>query len=196
MWLLTAEASTSCFFLFGPWLVCWHAPAVRDFLVSLVQELRSIGMEVNLDKTEARAPTPNLSGHPTSPDVFERGQSFRLLGAAACACAWCKSLAKAKSPLNTIYRFPDVQGGLMSPPILFRIVEGALLAQDSGPVAPPFLCGLCGAGRSRGLGHVSGSRPSDDDWRIAASRRRRVMGYRRALPGANVPSFSACIDLR
>ena len=33
---------------------------------------------------------------------------------------------------------------LVSPPILFRMVQGILLAHDSRPVSPAFLCGLCG----------------------------------------------------
>ena len=139
---------------------------------------------------QARA-QPNLSGPPTFPDVFgTEARSCRLSGAATSTCAWCESLAKAKSALEVprVYSNP-VQDG----PRYFcsRTTVTPSLQRSSVASADHDV---------RDLGHVSGSRLSDDDWRIASpgiSSRGVGSGATAGhAPVADVPSFSACIDFR
>ena len=183
------------------------APAVSCFLSALVLGLNRIGLVVNLSKTEViPACTASQSFGPDSfPGCSWNGSaSFKLLGAAIGPPAWCELLlrrrvAKARTLIDAIRRFPDAQGAFC---LLRSCSRWAKVLCSCRTVHPNVQYdGLLAADTDirSAIGRLVGAPRSDDDWRLAfLGISSGGIGARSACehaPAAYVGSFSACRDL-
>ena len=151
-------------FYFDDGFCAGSAQAVRRFLSALISGFRSIGLEVNLDKTEV---IPACSSSQSfSPGDFQccgwvGSSNFKLLGAPLGSSGWCEDLlgrrvGKARTLLS-IGKFLDAQGVLC----LLSSCSGWSKVLHSCRTVPPdvHLRGLCDADRDirSALCHVIGA---------------------------------------
>ena len=164
-------------------------PGVID-ICSLIRGFWSIGLEVNLDKTEViLACSSSQSFTPGDFQVFAwvGSSNFKLLGAPLGSSGWCEDLlgrlvGKARTLLTAIGKFPDDQGAFC----LLRSCSGWSKVLYSRSIVPPdvHLRGLCDADRDIQSGYRG--------WWAGGLGARSAAEH---APASYVASFSACRDL-